>query len=100
MAMMLLLALGATLILVTSSETAISANFKTGGEALYAASAVVERTIAELRDAGDWSLVLNGTIGGAFTDGPPNGVRRLSDGSTVDLAATLNLSSCGRRTAC
>ena len=39
MAMMLMTALGLSLVLTTSSETMISGNFRAGGEALYAADA-------------------------------------------------------------
>lgn len=100
MALALLLALGASLILITSSESAIAGSFRDGGEALYAAHAIVERAIAELRDIGDWSLVLNGTITSALADGAPSGTRPLADGSVLDLSRTLNLANCNRRSTC
>lgn len=100
MAMMLLLAIGATLIIVTSAETAIAGNFRTGGEASHAATAVVERTIAELRDVTDWTLPLSGAMTGAATDGPISAARHLSDGTVLDLSVLLNLANCGRRTPC
>ena len=100
MAMMLLLALGATLILVTSSETAIAGNYRTGGEVLYAADAVVQRVIAEIKGVADWNALLDGSSRSSFVDGAPSGTRRLSDGSTIDLAHVVNLANCAKRTTC
>jgi hypothetical protein len=77
MALLLMSALGAALILSTSAETAIAANYRNSSEALYAAD-----------------------VRSAFTDGPPSGMRRLADGSTIDLAETLNIASCGRAASC
>ena len=48
MAMLLMSALGAALILTTSSETMIAGNFRDGGEALYAADGALERSIDDL----------------------------------------------------
>src|SRR5947207_958828 len=45
----LMLALGGALILLTSSETIIAANFRTNHEALYAADAALERALVDLR---------------------------------------------------
>ena len=43
MTMVLMMALGAALVLITSSETMIAANFRVSQEAFYAADAVFER---------------------------------------------------------
>ncbi len=48
MAMLLLTALGAALVLATSSETIIAANFRRSAELLYAADAGLERVIDDL----------------------------------------------------
>ena len=69
MTMTLMLSLGSALILLSSSEVAIAANFRASHEALYAADAVVERTIADLKAAPDWTAVLNGTAQATFVDG-------------------------------
>jgi hypothetical protein len=99
MATTLLLAVGATLILITSAETAIAGNVRVTHEALYGAHAAVERTVAELRDIADWTSVLNGTIASSFTDGAP-GVRALAGGSSIDLRESLGLANCSRRAGC
>jgi len=49
LAMTLMLALGGALVLLTSSETVIAANFRGGHEAFYAADAAFERALAGLR---------------------------------------------------
>ncbi len=43
MAMMLMMALGMALVMTTMTETRISANYREGSEALYAADAAIER---------------------------------------------------------
>jgi hypothetical protein len=99
MATTLLLAVGASLILVTSAETSIAGNMGLSHESLYGAYAVVERTVAELRDVDDWTAVLDGRITSPFTDGPP-GPRTVSGGTAFDLRAVLGLANCARRTGC
>ena len=86
MAMLLMTALGVALVLTTSSETLISSNFRNGGEALYAADAVVERALDDLLTVPDWNTLLSGSVQSAFVDGPPSGARTLPDGSTINLS--------------
>lgn len=100
LAIALLLGLGAGLIVVTSAETAIGGNYRTSSEALYAASAVVEQTIGELRDVADWDQVLAGATRSAFVDGAPGGSRTLPDGSPLAFAEVLSLANCFRRAPC
>src|ERR1700704_4132940 len=100
MAMLLMSALGAALILTTSSETVISGNFRDGGEALYAADAALERSIDDLLTVADWNELLNGSARSAFIDGPPGGSRTLRDGSTIDLSQALSTANCQKLTPC
>lgn len=100
MATTLLLALGAGLILATSTESMIAANFRASGEALYAADAVLERALTDLRDIPDWTQALDGTVASSFTDGQPFGVRQLSDGSAIDLGRVVNLANCQKLSLC
>jgi hypothetical protein len=86
MALLLMSALGAALILTTSSETMIAGNFRNGSEALYAADAIVERVVDDLLTVSDWNGLLSESVRSALVDGPPGGTRRLADGSTIDLA--------------
>jgi hypothetical protein len=100
MAMLLMSALGAALILTTSSETIIAGNFKDGGEALYAADAALERSIDDLLTVADWNDLLNGSTRSAFIDGPPGGSRTLRDGSAIDLSQALSQANCQKLTPC
>ncbi|MBI1872557.1 MAG: hypothetical protein HYS05_01550, partial [Acidobacteria bacterium] len=60
MAMLLLSALGLTLVMATSTETMIAANYRGGTEGLYAADAAVERAMQDLLTIQDWNRVLTG----------------------------------------
>ncbi len=65
MAMTLLSVLGSALVLTTMTEAGVSATYADGIEAFYAADGAVERTLADLREAPDWSAM----VGSRF-DGP------------------------------
>lgn len=96
----LMLSLGGALILLSSSETAIGANFRAAHEAAYAADAVMERAIADLGRVPDWTMVLDGSVQSSFIDGISSGSRALVDGSAIDLAQITNLANCQKSTAC
>jgi PilX N-terminal len=100
MAMLLMSALGAALILATSSETTIAGNFREDGEALYAADAALERSIDDLLTVPDWNALLTGSARSAFIDGPPGGSRTLRDGSTIHLSQVLSQANCQKLTPC
>jgi hypothetical protein len=100
MAMVLMAALGTALVLTTSTEAMIAANFRNHHEALYAADAGLERAMDELPTVPDWSSLLDGSVPSAFTDGSAAGSRVLPDGSTLDLDQVLNLANCGKPTTC
>jgi Tfp pilus assembly protein PilX len=100
MAMLLMSALGIALVLTTSSETTIASNFSNSSEALYAADAAVERSMEDILTVPDWNKLLDGSAQSAFVDGPPSGVRTLSDGSTIDLTQAINMANCQKVTTC
>ena len=100
MAMLLMMALGAAILLTTSTETVIAARFRGSAEGLYAADAALERVIDGLPGAPDWSRLPGGLVTSAFVDGPAGGQRVLPDGSVVDLGQVANLANCQRTTAC
>jgi hypothetical protein len=100
MAMLLMSALGIALLMTSSSETMIAGNFRDSGEALYAADAVLERSLDDLLTVPDWDQLLNGSVQSAFIDGPPGGSRTLRDGSTIDLSQVRNLANCQKPTVC
>lgn len=100
MAMLLLTALGAALVLTTSSETIIAGHYRDSGEAMYAADAALELALDDLLTVSDWNALLNGSAQSALVDGPPGGSRTLPDGSSLDLTQVLNLANCQKVTAC
>ena len=100
MAITLMLALGSALVLLSSSETAMAANFRAAHEAAYAADAILERALGDLHAVADWTSVVNGSARASFADGAPSGARTLADGSRVDLDQIANLANCGTLTAC
>ena len=100
MAMMLMMALGMSLVLTTTTETRIAGNYREGSEALYAADAAVERVIQDLLTVPDWNNILNGSTTSAFVDGPASGTRPLADGTTLDLGQATSMVRCGKVTAC
>jgi hypothetical protein len=99
MAMMLLTALGLALVLTTSTETMIAANYSSGQEALYAAEAGIERAMLEIPGIADIDALLQGQIASTFRDGEP-GPRALPNGVRLDLVALTNVANCGRTSAC
>jgi hypothetical protein len=97
--MVLMMALGMSLMTTTMTETRISANYTEGTEALYAADAAVERVMQDLLTVPDWNNVLNGTLTSSFVDGAV-GNRTLADGTTLSLAEATNMLRCNKLSAC
>jgi hypothetical protein len=84
--LVLLSALGTSLVVVANTEQRAAANYAASREAMYAADGALHIAARELLTVADWNAVLaTGTLS-AFIDGPPNGVRALGDGTTIDLA--------------
>lgn len=98
MAMLLLTALGLALMLTTTTETMIAANYRDGVEGMYAADAGIERTMQDLLTVPDWNNVLatddgvtarltSGFIGDTLTP-------TLGDGRVLDLAKATAAINC------
>jgi hypothetical protein len=100
LAMLVMVALGAALMLAAATESRITRNFRNDIEAFYAADAVLERAVDELRAVGDWNLLLSGAARSAVVDGEPRGTRVLTDGKTIDLAEVLNDANCRKVGGC
>ena len=100
MSLLLMSALGTALILTSSAETIIAAHFLNSLEARYAADAMIERAMDDVAAAGDWNLLIDGSLRSAWVDGSPAGLRTLSDGSTIDLAQVVNMANCQKSTPC
>jgi hypothetical protein len=86
--MVSLSALAMSLALLSSTESRVTASFRDGLAAHYGAEAALELALTDLAAERDITAVLAGAVTSTFTDGPP-GVRRLPDGTFVDLH-TLN----------
>jgi type IV pilus assembly PilX-like protein len=90
MAVLLLTALGAAVVMVTNTETKISANHRNSLEALYAADAAVERVVQDLLMVPRWNDILTGASQSAFSDGSLSDSKTLPGGGTMrlDIATT------------
>jgi PilX N-terminal len=89
MAMLLMTALGTALVMTTSAETMIAANYRSAQQGAYAADAGLRRALVDLQPLRDWTPVLSGASRSTFTDAPP-----------IDLNLVLNLANCAKTTAC
>jgi hypothetical protein len=98
--LLLLSSLGAALSLTATTEMMIAANDRRAHEGLYAAEAMVERALADLRREADWDALPAGARLSTFADGAAEGRRRLPDGSVLDLDQQRSLLNCGRRFSC
>jgi len=100
MAMMLMMALGMTLMITTTTEAKIANNYNGGTEALYAADSAVERVMDDILTVPDWNQILQGSVRSAFVDGTPTGVRTLPDGTKLNLDKATNVLDCGKANGC
>ena len=92
MSMMLLTALGAAVVMVTRTETAIASNYRNSQEALYAADAAIERVVQDLLMVPRWNDILAGGVTSSFTDGNPGDLQALPGGGRIRLTeATVAL---------
>jgi hypothetical protein len=100
LAIVVMVAIGSALMLAAATESKITRNFRNGAEALYAADAVLEWAVGELRGVADWNQLLTGGARSSLTDGDPNGTRVLADGTTIDLTRIRNDLNCRSASAC
>jgi len=91
----LMAALALALTITTLTETQIAGNARDAAAAVAAADLAMTRATRELGAIADWSLVLDGTVGSTFRDGPP-GPRVMPDGRRVDLQAETGALRCAR----
>ncbi len=89
MATMLLTALAMTLVMVTSGETMLTANYRHSQETLYGADAAIERVVQDILTVSQWNDLLSPTsnLQSSFTEGPS--VVTLADGTVVDVPREL-----------
>ena len=95
LATMLLTALGLTLVLMSNTETAISANYRNSQETLYAADAAVERVVQDLLLIPRWNDVLTGDASSAPACTGVTGFlpRSTTPSAFVDASTTVTLPS-------
>ena len=98
--MTILTALGAALVLMTSTETIIAGNFRNGRQAFYAAEAAAEVAVADLRSSANWIGIVEGVERSRFIDGVPAGRRAFPTDVPVDPSAVLNLANCNAPAPC
>jgi hypothetical protein len=84
MSMMLLTALGAAVVMVSRTETAIANNYRNSQEALYAADAAVERVVQDLLMVPRWNDILSGSVTSGFSDGAASSLT-LPGGGRINL---------------
>jgi len=85
MATMLLTALVLSLVMVTSGETMLTANYRHSQEVLYGADAAVERVVQDILTVSQWNQLItaSGNLQSSFTEGPTNVT--LPDGTAIDV---------------
>jgi hypothetical protein len=82
-----------SLALVVLTETAVAANHRNAGHALYAAEAAVEFVLQEIAVVEDWNEMLSAPGQSSFVDGEPAGVRQ-AGAVNIDLSeATVDVSA-------
>src|SRR6476469_6639580 len=90
MAMLLLTALAAVVVMVSSTEVKIAGNYNNAQETLYAADAAVERVVQDLLLVPRWNDILNGTTQSSFAEGSSTTAITLPNGGTVTLCCGAN----------
>lgn len=85
MATMLLTALVLSLVMVTSGETMLTANYRHSQETLYGADAAVERVVQDILTVSNWNqlITVGGNLQSSFTEGPTNVT--MPDGTLIDV---------------
>ena len=85
LATMLLTGLALTLVMVSSGETMLTANYRNSQESLYAADAAVERVVQDILTVSQWNQLLDpsGNLQSSFVDAST--VATLADGTTIDV---------------
>ena len=106
MAMALMSALGMALMLMSQTETLISANYRDSMEGQYAADAGIERVMDDVLTVPEWNTLLASTDGitssvtSGFVDTTPSSPVTMPDGRTINLANATNMINCGKTTTC
>ena len=87
MSMLLMTALGTALVLTTTSETMIAANFRTAARRCTPPTRASSGSMDDLLTVPDWNKLLDRLAAVGVHRRPPSGDAHASDGSTIDLDA-------------
>jgi len=104
MALLLMTALGMSLMLTSHTETLISANYRDGLEGSYVADAGIERVMQDVLSIPDWNTILTSADGvragvtSGFVDSTIT--PQMRDGRVLDLAVATNMMNCGKTSTC
>jgi hypothetical protein len=93
-------ALGLALSLASAVDRLAAANHEDAMHLLNMADAALELATRDLAVISDWRPVLEGSVRSPMVDGPPDGTRRLSSTSVIDVTGLTNDLTCGRAAGC
>lgn len=87
---LLLTGLALSLVMLTSGETMLTANYRQSQETLYAADAAVERVVQDILTVSQWNdlIATTGNLQSSFTEGSTTVT--LPDGTILDLMRERN----------
>jgi hypothetical protein len=88
MSMLLLTALAAAVVMVSSTEVKIAGNYNNGQETLYAADAAVERVVQDLLLIPRWNDILTGAVKSSMVDGSDSTAKNVTGGNTIILCCS------------
>jgi hypothetical protein len=88
MSMLLLTALAAAVVMVSSTEVKIAGNYNNAQETLYAADAAVERVVQDLLLIPRWNDILSGSVKSALIDGSDSVSKAVPGGSRILLCCS------------
>jgi|WetSurMetagenome_2_1015567.scaffolds.fasta_scaffold95932_1 hypothetical protein len=100
LALLLISALTAGMIALSTSDTLAAANYRDSTVVACAAEAAAELASDELVHLSPWDLVFSGAVRSVRVDGPPTGTRILPDGQPLQLEPLVNEANCGLPTTC
>ena len=100
LAMVLLSALGSALVLTTSTESRIAANFGSSAEGLDAAEAIVEMSLAEIVAVPDWNQLLAGPFVPPLSTALRQAPAAWPTAPRSTCPYVVSMANCGSSTAC
>jgi len=100
LAISLFSALGLALALSSAVDRMAAAHQEDAAILLNAADAALELAARDIGAIADWHTIFAGTVRSTVVDGSPDGARRVSEDTTIDLTGLTNDLTCGRAGGC